>query len=324
MSDKELEQEILALENEVKRLEDSTKEIIQSIKERIQNLKDIAWERESKKESSKMYKVLENEKSSTIVKSNVGDVVVDREFMEKEIHKHLDNPALRGMVTSQEMLSFPKVARNVGAEFNAEYQGYNWRVKANDESIINYGERDYGKGHRLLTAHSRTERGERGQPHRQINDLNFHNSANESITQNDNKANDDNNLIYGSRKYELDNEEVHRLATNHSKTESNERMAEVDRRGHPYHPIFNDFNFRKSANNESIAQNDYIIPQERKIFNEKDIKKISFDERLTLLQSNQQEIANLPRASEVSIKEEEDTKHNNKLDEVKHIKRIKQ
>lgn len=62
MSDKELEQEILALENEVKRLEDSTKEIIQSIKERIQNLKDIAWERESKKESSKMYKVLENEK----------------------------------------------------------------------------------------------------------------------------------------------------------------------------------------------------------------------------------------------------------------------
>ena len=75
--------------------------------------------------------------------------------------------------------------------------------------------------------------------------------------------------------------------------------------------------------NESIAQNDYIIPQERKIFNEKDINKISFDERLTLLQSNQEEIANLPRASEVSIQEEEDTKHNNKLDEVKHIKRIK-
>ena len=101
-------------------------------------------------------------------------------------------------------------------------------------------------------------------------------------------------------------------------------MAEVDRRGHPYHSIFNDFNFRKSANNESLTQNDYIIPQERNIFNEKDIKKISLDERLTLLQSNQQEIANLPRASEVSIKEEEDTKHNNKLDEVKHIKRIKQ
>ncbi|WP_416863765.1 hypothetical protein [Helicobacter ganmani] len=266
MSDKELEQEILALENEVKRLEDSTKEIIQSIKERIQNLKDIAWERESKKESSKMYKVLENEKPSTIVKSNVGDVVVDREFMEKEIHKHLDNPALRGMVTSQEMLSFPKVARNVEAEIDKKHKNFTWKVKADDESI----------------------------------------------------------LAYGSREYMKDDKEINRLLTAHSKAESNERMAEVDRRGHPYHSIFNDFNFRKSANNESITQNDYIIPQERNIFNEKDIKKISFDERLTLLQSNQQEIANLPRASEVSIKEEEDTKHNNKLDEVKHIKRIKQ
>ncbi|WP_334090146.1 hypothetical protein [Helicobacter typhlonius] len=190
MSDKEkqdLQNKILELENYVKETKQNIAKAEENIKQcekAIQTLKEIAWERESKKESSKMYKVLENEKSSTIVKGNVGDVVVDREFMEKEIHKHLDNPALRGMVTTEEMLSFPKVARNVGAEFNAEYQGYNWRVKANDESIINYGERDYGKGHRLLTAHSRTERGERGQPHRQINDLNFHNSANESIAQN--------------------------------------------------------------------------------------------------------------------------------------------
>ena len=47
--------------------------------------------------------------------------------------------------------------------------------------MINYGERDYGKGHRLLTAHSKTERGERGQPHRQINDPDFHNSADKTI-----------------------------------------------------------------------------------------------------------------------------------------------
>ncbi|WP_300921093.1 hypothetical protein [Helicobacter japonicus] len=103
-----------------------------------------------------------------------------------------------------------------------------------------------------------------------------------------------------------------------SKTERGQRQA--DRVSSATY--FNDPDFRGSAN-ESIAQNDYIIPQERKIFNEKDINKISFDERLTLLQSNQEEIANLPRASEVSIQEEEDTKHNNKLDEVKHIKRIK-
>ena len=32
-------------------------------------------------------------------------------------------------------------------------------------------------------------------------------------------------------------------------------MAEVDRRGHPYHSVFNDLNFRKSANNVSITQN---------------------------------------------------------------------
>ncbi|WP_416372877.1 hypothetical protein [Helicobacter typhlonius] len=128
MSDKEkqdLQNKILELENYVKETKQNIAKAEENIKQcekAIQTLKEIAWERESKKESSKMYKVLENEKSSTIVKGNVGDVVVDREFMEKEIHKHLDNPALRGMVTTEEMLSFPKVARNVGAEFNAEYQ----------------------------------------------------------------------------------------------------------------------------------------------------------------------------------------------------------
>lgn len=58
--------------------------------------------------------------------------------------------------------------KNVEAEYNPQYQGYNWKVRANDESVINYGERDYEKGHRLLTAHSKTERAERSQPHRQI------------------------------------------------------------------------------------------------------------------------------------------------------------
>ncbi|WP_104722725.1 hypothetical protein, partial [Helicobacter mesocricetorum] len=186
MNDKELQKEILALEGEVKQLETT----ITAIKQRIQNLKDIAWDRQSKKESSQMYKVLKEEKESTQVKSNVGDIRVDKDFMEKEIQKHLDNPALRGMVTTQEMLSFPKVAKNVEAEFNPQYQGYNWKVKANDENIINYGERDYGEGHRLLTAHSRTERDERGQPHRQINDLNFHNSANKTIPQSNQSSKD--------------------------------------------------------------------------------------------------------------------------------------
>lgn len=198
MSDKEkqdLQNKILELENYVKETKQNIAKAEESIKQcekTIQALKDIAWERESKKESSKMYKVLENEKSSTIVKSNVGDVVVDREFMEKEIHKHLDNPALRGMVTSQEMLSFPKVARNVEAEFNAEINDYTWRAKADDENVIAYGSREYMKDdkeiNRLLTAHSKTERGQR-QADRvssatYFNDPDFRGSANESIAQN--------------------------------------------------------------------------------------------------------------------------------------------
>lgn len=251
MSDKELEQEILALENEVKRLEYSTKEIIQSIKERIQNLKDIAWDKQSKKESVQMFNVLQGEKESTQVKSNVGDIRVDKDFMQKEIQKHLDNPELRGMVTTQEMLSFPKVAKNVEAEYEEKYKNYTWKAKANDKSVI----------------------------------------------------------AYGSREYTKDNKEANRLLTAHSKTESNQRLAEMDRRGHPYHSIFNDFNFRKSANsaisshdstktnilttqgsnatsiaNENIAQ----ITEQSKDFNH-----LSISQRLDILEKNQQSIVGM-------------------------------
>lgn len=141
-----------------------------------------------------MYKVLENDKSSTIVRSNVGDVVVDREFMEKETHKHFDNPALRGMVTTEEMLSFSKVAKNVSPEYDKQHQNYTWKVKANDESVLAYGSREYVKDdkeiNRLPTTYSETEygerqdRGERGHSHRQINDPNFLRPASETIPQN--------------------------------------------------------------------------------------------------------------------------------------------
>ena len=200
MSDKEkqdLQNKILEIENYVKETKQNIAKAEENIKrceKAIKALKDIAWERESKKESSKMYKVLENKKSSTIVKSNVGDVVVDREFMEKEIHKHLDNPALRGMVTTEEMLSFPKVARNVGAEYDIRTKNYTWKAKADDESIIRYGSREYKNNenniNRLLTNYSETEygerqdRGERGQLRREFNDRDFLRPANESIAQN--------------------------------------------------------------------------------------------------------------------------------------------
>ncbi|EAM0357263.1 hypothetical protein MMW34_000968 [Campylobacter coli] len=186
MSDKELQKEILALENDVKQLEAT----INVIKKRITHLKDIAWDKQSKKESSQMYKVLKEDKTHTRVKSNVGDIKVDKDFMDKEIKKHLDNPNLRGMVTTQEMLSFPKVAKGVEAEYDERYQGYSWKTKANDGSILNYGERDFGKGHRLLTAHSKTERGERGQLRQEFNDRDFHNSVESIIPQQNQSVND--------------------------------------------------------------------------------------------------------------------------------------
>ncbi|EAJ8631580.1 hypothetical protein BSJ64_08825, partial [Campylobacter coli] len=153
--------EILALENDVKQLEAT----INVIKKRITHLKDIAWDRQSKKESSQMYKVLKDTKEHTRVKSNVGDIKVDKDFMEKEIRKHLDNPNLRGMVTTKEMLSFPKVAKGVRVEFNAEHKDFTWKVKANDENILRYGSREYIQNNkavnRLLTSYSQTEKGER-------------------------------------------------------------------------------------------------------------------------------------------------------------------
>ncbi|EOC6529126.1 hypothetical protein ACKFC9_001649 [Campylobacter jejuni] len=184
MNNKALQEEILALQKEVLELENQAKtieETIDAIKQRVQNLKDIAWDRQSKKESSQMYKVLNDNKEYTQVKSSVGNIKVDKDFMEKQTKKHLDNPNLRGMVTTEEMLSYPKVAKNVEAEYDERYQGYSWKVKANDGNIINYGERDYGEGHRLLTAHSKTGRDERGQLRREFNDRNFHDPVKEII-----------------------------------------------------------------------------------------------------------------------------------------------
>ena len=130
------------------------------------------------------------------------------------------------------MLSFPKVAKNVEAEYEERQQGYAWRVKADDESIINYGERDYGKGHRLLTAHSRTERGERGQPHQEFNDRNFHNSAHSAISSHDSTKT--NTLTtQGSNATSIANESIAQINAHNdeketisSKLDSAERMHE--------------------------------------------------------------------------------------------------
>lgn len=165
MSDKEkqeLQDKIIKdLESDIKNIENT----LEVMKEKLQYLKDIAWDRQSKRESSQMFNVLEGRKEKTEVKSNAGSIVVGSDLMQKVRNKHLDDPALRGMITTQETLSFPKVAKNVEPEYNEEINDYTWKAKANDESILAYGSRKYEQDdkeiNRLLTTHSKTERGQR-------------------------------------------------------------------------------------------------------------------------------------------------------------------
>lgn len=187
MNQKDLQQEITKLEAQISTMQDN----LDSMKETLQNLKDIAWDRQSKKESSSMYKVLKGEKSSTNIQSNVGTVKVDKDFMEKE-KKHLDSPDLRGMITKDELLSFPKVARNIKPEYNNRTKDYTWRAKANDNSVLRYGSRKYDGQNRILTAYSETkygarqDRGEQGQLRQEFNDRDFLRPTNETISQNPN------------------------------------------------------------------------------------------------------------------------------------------
>ncbi|WP_258864952.1 hypothetical protein [Helicobacter sp. MIT 14-3879] len=303
MSDKEkeeLQKEIIELESKISTMQ----ETLDSIKDTLQNLKDIAWDRQSKKESSQMYKVLEDDKSSTRVKSNVGDVRVDKDFMKKQIQKHLDNKALRGMVTKEELLSFPKVAKNVEAEYNKLHKDYTWKVKANDGNVLRYGSREYNEQNRLITTYSETEKGQRnlgdnvgvgkqGQPYHFINDLNFLRPTKDSISQNK----DENQTTYKQNE-----KEINRLITTHTKTEANERMAEEDRRGHPYHSIFKDFNFRKSANESILPQN--------KTKSQESLKQDSKRE--------------LPKTSALEHFSSKHKEHKQNIDSTKHIRRNRQ
>lgn len=186
----EIKQQILNLETEAKIAQESIKNAenaIKNINNQIKRLKDILWDKQSKRESSSMYKVLEGDKDSTHIQSNVGVVKVDRDFMDKERAKHLENPNLRGMVTKDELLSFPKVAKNVEPEYNQRTNDYTWKTKADDDIILRYGSREYNGQNRMLTAYSETEygerqdRGEQGQLRQEINDRNFLRPANENI-----------------------------------------------------------------------------------------------------------------------------------------------
>lgn len=200
--EQEIKKEISFLKN---RVDELSKELL-TIKEAITNINDIFWDKQSKKESSSMYKVLQGEKPYTEIQSDVGKVRVDGELMEK-MEKHLDNPALRGMVTTQEFLSYPKIAKNVKAEFNRLNKNYTWKVKSNDGNVLRYGSRKYVKDseniNRLLTTYSETEKGQRkinktgvggqSQSHHLINDFTFLHPADNIIPQSTNN-NQSNNI----------------------------------------------------------------------------------------------------------------------------------
>lgn len=251
--DNDIQQQINSIEKDIKSLKKHINNALDVLEQKLIYLRELTWNRDSKKESSKMYKVLENDKPSTIVRSNVGDVVVDREFMEKEIQKHLDNPALRGMVTTEEMLSYPKVAKNVEAEYNTEHKDYTWKVKANDENILLYGSREYVKG----------------------------------------------------------NKEINRLLTAHSRTESNQRVrySENGRTKSAPPPLFNDSDFRTSANDTIIPQspnNDeetYMIPNQNTsnthFITQDSISNLSLEEQISLAKENQKTLNSMPKASDI-------------------------
>ncbi|NCB79636.1 MAG: hypothetical protein EOM41_06685 [Bacilli bacterium] len=132
----------------------------------IHNIKDIEWDKLSKKEASKIVRILNaipNSdgvfKSNTIVQTNDGKVKVTDLFANKE-QKHLDNPALRGMVTTPEVASFAKVSKVASPKYG--FQGTTWNAKADDGSHIVYGAKAWDGENNLITVHSKTEAGERG------------------------------------------------------------------------------------------------------------------------------------------------------------------
>ena len=71
----ELQNKIIELENYVKNAKEDIENAernIEKCEKVIEALKDIAWDRQSKKESSSMFKILNDEKTHTNVKSNIG------------------------------------------------------------------------------------------------------------------------------------------------------------------------------------------------------------------------------------------------------------
>ena len=68
--DNDMQQQISSIKKDIKNLKKTINNVIDLIEQKLIYLRELTWDRDSKKESSKMYKVLENDKPSTIVRSN--------------------------------------------------------------------------------------------------------------------------------------------------------------------------------------------------------------------------------------------------------------
>ena len=125
------------------------------------------------------------------------------------------------------------------------------------------------------------------------------------------KANDENILLYGSREYVKDNKEINRLLTAHSRTESNQRVrySENGRTKSAPPPLFNDSDFRTSANHTIIPQspnNDeetYTIPNQNTsnthFITQDSISNLSLEEQISLAKENQKTLNAMPKASDI-------------------------
>lgn len=98
------------------------------------------------------------------------------------------------MITTDEVVSFPKVAKNVKPKYDKRTKNYTWKALADDDSVLRYGSREYAvneqKTHKVITTYSETkygerqDRGEQGQIRQEFNDRDFLRLASKDIIPN--------------------------------------------------------------------------------------------------------------------------------------------
>mgnify|MGYP001566268295 CR=1 FL=1 len=109
----------------------------------LPKLSELPWDKKSKKEAGNMLQVLEGKKNSITITTKDGRIkfeLGDKRFGGQKIKiKHLDNSLgqKEGAVTIQEVLSTPKVLKNIIGESDRERMKV-YKVLSDDQKIIHY------------------------------------------------------------------------------------------------------------------------------------------------------------------------------------------